>query len=127
VAVQVMGNDVAISIAGSQGNFELNVFNPVMVFNFLNSVRLLADTMISFSDHCLAGLAVNRDVVAHYLEISLMNVTALNPHIGYEKSAAIAKKAQKEGTSLKESALALGHLTAEQFDQWMVPERMTRP
>jgi len=127
VAVQVMGNDVTISIAGSQGNFELNVFNPVMVFNFLNSVRLLSDTMVSFSQHCLAGLKVNRDVVAHYLNISLMNVTALNPHIGYEKAAAIAKKAQKEGTSLKEAALALGHLTAEQFDAWVNPERMTRP
>ena len=127
VAVQVMGNDVTISIAGSQGNFELNVFNPVMVFNFLNSVRLLSDTMVSFSQHCLAGLKVNREVVAHYLDISLMNVTALNPHIGYEKAAAIAKKAQKEGTSLKEAALALGHLTAEQFDAWVNPERMTRP
>ncbi|MEN9676014.1 MAG: hypothetical protein RIS76_1910 [Verrucomicrobiota bacterium] len=127
VAVQVMGNDVTISIAGSQGNFELNVFNPVMVFNFLNSVRLLSDTMVSFSQHCLEGLKVNRDVVAHYLDISLMNVTALNPHIGYEKAAAIAKKAQKEGTSLKEAALALGHLTAEQFDAWVNPERMTRP
>lgn len=127
VAVQVMGNDAAIGFAGSQGNFELNVFNPVMVFNFLNSVRLLSDTMISFSEHCLAGLQVNREVVAHYLEISLMNVTALNPHIGYEKAAAIAKKAQKEGTSLKEAALALGTLTAEQFDQWVVPHRMTQP
>ncbi|MBN8248788.1 MAG: class II fumarate hydratase [Verrucomicrobia bacterium] len=127
VAVQVMGNDVTIGIAGSQGNFELNVFNPVMVYNFLNSVRLLSDTMISFASHCLAGLTVNREVVAHYLEVSLMNVTALNPHIGYEKAAAIAKKAQKEGTSLKEAALALGHLTADQFDQWVNPERMTRP
>ena len=127
VAVQVLGNDVAIGIAGSQGNFELNVFNPVMVFNFLNSVRLLADTMNSFADHCLAGLKVNKEVVAEYLNDSLMNVTALNPHIGYEKAAAIAKKAQKEGTSLKEAALALGHLTSEQFDQWVVPQRMTRP
>ncbi|MBN9693013.1 MAG: class II fumarate hydratase [Verrucomicrobia bacterium] len=127
VAVQVMGNDAAIGFAGSQGNFELNVFNPVMVFNFLNSVRLLSDTMVSFSEHCLAGLQVNREVVAHYLEVSLMNVTALNPHIGYEKAAAIAKKAQKEGTSLKEAALALGTLTAEQFDQWVVPHRMTQP
>jgi fumarate hydratase class II len=122
-----MGNDAAIGFAGSQGNFELNVFNPVMVFNFLNSVRLLSDTMVSFSEHCLAGLQVNREVVAHYLEVSLMNVTALNPHIGYEKAAAIAKKAQKEGTSLKEAALALGTLTAEQFDQWVVPHRMTQP
>jgi len=127
VAVQVMGNDVTIGIAGSQGNFELNVFNPVMVYNFLNSVRLLSDTMTSFASYCLAGLVVNREVVAHYLETSLMNVTALNPHIGYEKAAAIAKKAQKEGTSLKEAALALGYLTAEQFDQWVSPERMTHP
>lgn len=127
VAVQVMGNDAAISIAGSQGNFELNVFNPVMVFNFLNSVRLLSDTMVSFATHCLEGLKVNQDVVAHYLAISLMNVTALNPHIGYEKAAAIAKKAQKDGSSLKEAAVALGHLTAEQFDAWVNPARMTRP
>ncbi len=126
VAVQVMGNDVAIGIAGSQGNFELNVFNPLMVFNFLNSVRLLSGTLRSFADHCLAGLQVNRQVVADYLEQSLMNVTALNPHIGYEKAAAIAKKAQKEGTSLKEAAVTLGHLTPEQFDQWVVPEHMTR-
>ncbi|MBX3731420.1 MAG: class II fumarate hydratase [Verrucomicrobiae bacterium] len=127
VAVQVLGNDVAIGIAGSQGNFELNVFNPVMVFNFLNSVRLLADTMTSFARHCLTGLKVNRDVVEHYLKVSLMNVTALNPHIGYEKAAAIAKKAQKEGTSLREAALSLGYLTAGQFDEWVNPERMTRP
>ena len=127
VAVQVLGNDVAIGIAGSQGNFELNVFNPVMVFNFLNSVRLLADTMTSFARHCLTGLKVNRDVVEHYLKVSLMNVTALNRHIGYEKAAAIAKKAQKEGTSLREAALSLGYLTAGQFDEWVNPERMTRP
>ncbi|MBL9174228.1 MAG: class II fumarate hydratase [Verrucomicrobiales bacterium] len=127
VAVQVMGNDVTIGIAGSQGAFELNVFNPVMVYNFLNSVRLLSDTMVSFARNCLDGLKVNREVVSHYLDVSLMNVTALNPHIGYEKAAAIAKKAQKEGTSLREAALALGYLTAEQFDAWVRPERMTRP
>ena len=107
VAVQVMGNDVTIGIAGSQAPSRLNVFNPVMVYNFLNSVRLLSDTMVSFARNCLDGLKVNREVVSHYLDISLMNVTALNPHIGYEKAAAIAKKAQKEGTSLREAALAL--------------------
>ncbi len=127
VAVQVMGNDAAIGFAGSQGNFELNVFNPVMVHNFLHSVAILSDTMRSFSEHCLAGLKVNEEVVAEYVEKSLMNVTALNPHIGYDKAAAIAKKAQKEGTSLKAAALALGYLTAEQFDLWVVPEHMTRP
>lgn len=127
VAVQVMGNDAAIKFAGSQGNFELNVFNPVMIHNFLHSVELLTDTMRSFAEHCLAGLEVNRERIAGYVRNSLMLATALNPHIGYDKAAAIAKKANKEGTSLKEAALSLGHLTEEQFDQWVVPERMTRP
>jgi fumarate hydratase class II len=127
VAVQVMGNDAAIGFAGSQGNFELNVFNPVMIHNFLHSVDLLADTMRSFADHCLADLAVNRATIDGYVKNSLMLVTALNPHIGYDKAAAIAKKANKEGTSLREAALALGHLTNEQFDQWVDAERMTRP
>jgi len=127
VAVQVMGNDAAIGFAGSQGNFELNVFNPVMIHNFLHSVDLLTDTMRSFADYCLADLKVNKAQVEAYVEKCLMLVTALNPHIGYDKAAAIAKKANKEGTNLKDAALALGHLTAEQFDQWVVAERMTRP
>ncbi len=127
VAVQVMGNDAAIGFAGSQGNFELNVFNPVMIHNFLHSVDLLTDTMRSFADYCLADLKVNKAQVEAYVEKCLMLVTALNPHIGYDKAAAIAKKANKEGTNLKDASLALGHLTAEQFDQWVVAERMTRP
>ena len=127
VAVQVMGNDAAIGFAGSQGNFELNVFNPVMIHNFLHSVDLLTDTMRSFADYCLVDLKVNKAQVEAYVEKCLMLVTALNPHIGYDKAAAIAKKANKEGTNLKDAALALGHLTAEQFDQWVVAERMTRP
>jgi fumarate hydratase, class II len=127
VAVQVMGNDAAIGFAGSQGNFELNVFNPVMIHNFLHSVELLTDTMRSFADYCLEDLAVNEEQIAAYVEKCLMLVTALNPHIGYDKAAAIAKKANHEGTNLKEAALALGYLTAEQFDQWVVAERMTRP
>ncbi|MDB6135908.1 MAG: fumarase [Verrucomicrobiales bacterium] len=127
VAVQVMGNDAAISFAGSQGNFELNVFNPVMIHNFLHSVELLTGTMHSFADYCLADLKVNRQVIDGYVANSLMLVTALNPHIGYDKAAAIAKKAHKEGTGLKEAALALDYLTADQFDAWVVAERMTRP
>jgi fumarate hydratase, class II len=127
VAVQVMGNDAAIGFAGSQGNFELNVFNPVMIHNFLHSVQLLSDTMGSFADYCLADLKVNRTTIDRYVAESLMLVTALNPHIGYDKSAAIAKKAHKEGTNLKAAALALGYLTSEQFDEWVVAERMTRP
>lgn len=127
VAVQVMGNDVAIGIAASQGNFELNVFKPVIVFNFLNSVRLLADGIHSFDEHCAAGIEPNHEQISHYVKNSLMLVTALNPHIGYDKSAQIAKKAHKEGTSLKEAALALGHLTEEDFDRWVRAEDMTHP
>ncbi len=127
VAVQVMGNDAAIGFAGSQGNFELNVYNPVMIHNFLHSVELLTDTMRSFAEHCLEGLGVNRGVIDGYVKNSLMLATALNPHIGYDKAAAIAKKGNKEGTSLKEAALALGYMTGEQFDQWVDAERMTRP
>jgi fumarate hydratase class II len=127
VAVQVMGNDAAIGFAGSQGNFELNVFNPVMIFNFLNSVGLLSDTMRSFSEHCLASLTVNRSKIDSYVENCLMLVTGLNEHIGYDKSAAIAKKAHKEGTTLKEAALALNYISAEDFDRILIPERLTRP
>ncbi|MFV0416327.1 MAG: class II fumarate hydratase [Chthoniobacterales bacterium] len=127
VAVQVMGNDAAIGFAGSQGNFELNVYKPVIVFNFLNSVRLLTDSCLSFEKHCAIGIEPNHDRIKEYLETSLMLVTALNPHIGYDKSAQIAKKAHKEGSSLKEAALALGFLSSEQFDEWVRPERMTRP
>ena len=127
VAVQVMGNDVAIGIAASQGNFELNVFKPVIIFNFLNSVRLLADGMRSFDEHCAVGIEPDTERIAEYVKNSLMLVTALNPHIGYDKSAQIAKKAHKEGTSLKEAALALGHLSEEDFDRWVRAEEMTHP
>lgn len=127
IAVQVMGNDAAIGFAGSQGNFELNVFKPVIIFNFLNSVRLLADGCVSFDAHCAVGIEPNREKIADYVKNSLMLVTALNPHIGYDKAAQIAKKAHKEGTGLKDAALALGHLTSEQFDAWVKAEEMTHP
>lgn len=127
IAVQVMGNDTAIGIACSQGNFELNVFKPVIVFNFLNSVRLLADGCRSFNEHCAVGIEPNLEKIAHYVSDSLMLVTALNPHIGYDKAAQIAKKAHKDHSSLKEAAVALGHLTPEQFDQWVNPVEMTHP
>jgi fumarate hydratase class II len=124
LGAQVMGNDVALNFGGASGNFELNVFKPLVIHNFLQSVRLLADGMKSFDAHCVAGLQPNRDRIADLVSRSLMLVTALNPHIGYDKAAQIAKKAHKEGTSLKESALALGFLTSEQFDQWVVPGEM---
>jgi fumarate hydratase, class II len=121
---QVFGNDVAINFGGASGNFELNVFRPMIAHNFLQSVRLLADGMASFNEHCAAGIEPNRERIADLVARSLMLVTALNPHIGYDKSAQIAKKAHKEGTSLREAALALGHVTAEQFDAWVRPENM---
>jgi fumarate hydratase, class II len=124
VCVQVMGNDAAIAIAGSQGNFELNVFKPVMIFNLLNSVRLLADACIAFTDYLVVDLQPNPDQIQHFLTNSLMLVTALNPHIGYDNSAKAAKKAHTEGTTLKAACIALGFLTAEQFDQWVRPEEM---
>jgi len=127
IAVQVMGNDTAIGIAASQGNFELNVFKPVIVHNFLHSVRLLADGCHSFNDHCAIGIEPNLLVIEGYVKNSLMLVTALNPHIGYDKAAQIAKKAHKESSSLKEAALALGYLTSEQFDEWVVAKNMTHP
>jgi len=125
IAVQVMGNDAAIGFGASQGNFELNVFKPVIVFNFLNSVRLLADGCRSFDEHCAAGIEPNLDRIATYVKESLMLVTALNPHIGYDKAAQIAKKAHKDNSSLKEAAVGLGYLTPEQFDEWVVAKEMT--
>jgi fumarate hydratase class II len=125
LAAQVMGNDVAINIGGMSGNFELNVFRPMVAHNFLQSVRLLADGIVSFNDHCAVGIEPNRDRIAELVSRSLMLVTALNTHIGYDKAAFIAKKAHKEGTSLREAAIASGHLTGEQFDEWVVPEKMT--
>ncbi len=127
VVCQVMGNDAAIGFAASQGNFELNVFKPVIIHNFLQSVRLLADSMRSFNDNCLVGMEPNREVIQRNLEQSLMLVTALNPYIGYEKAASIAKQAHKEGLTLKESAVRSGYLTAEQFDSYVRPEDMVHP
>lgn len=124
LAAQVMGNDVAINIGGASGNFELNVFRPMVIHNFLQSVRLLADGMASFNRHCAVGIEPNEGRIAELVERSLMLVTALNTHIGYDKAAQIAKKAHKDGSSLREAALALGHVTAEQFDAWVVPARM---
>jgi fumarate hydratase class II len=127
VAAQVMGNDAAIGFAGSQGNFELNVFKPVMIHNFLHSVRLLNDACQGFVEFCVAGIELNRPQIDKYLNESLMLVTALNQHIGYDNAAKIAKNAHKKGISLKESALELGLLTGEQFDEWVVPVDMTHP
>lgn len=124
VAAQVMGNDVAISIGGSNGHFELNVFKPMMIANFLQSARLIGDACVSFNDHCAVGIEPNTAMIKRHLENSLMLVTALNPYIGYENAAAIAKKAHKEGTSLREAALDLGLLTNAQFDEWVKPEDM---
>ncbi len=122
---QVFGNDVAINLGGASGNFELNVFRPMIAHNFLQSVRLLADGMQSFNEHCAVGIEPNRERIADLVQRSLMLVTALNPHIGYDKAAQIAKKAHKEGSSLREAAVASGHLTGEQFDQWVRAEDMT--
>ncbi|PZV26166.1 MAG: class II fumarate hydratase [Snowella sp.] len=127
VCVQVMGNDTAIAIAGSQGNFELNVFKPVMIHNLLHSIRLLADASDSFREHLVVGLAANRQQIEHYLTNSLMLVTALNPHIGYDAAAKVAKTAYLEGKTLKEASVELGILTPEQFDAWVRPVEMLHP
>ncbi|PAD20520.1 class II fumarate hydratase [Terribacillus saccharophilus] len=127
VAVQVMGNDAAIGFAASQGNFELNVFKPVIAYNFIQSAQLLADSMLSFNDRCAVGIEPNREKIAKNLQDSLMLVTALNPHIGYENAAKIAKTAFAENTTLKEAAVASGLLTEEQFDSYIKPEEMTYP
>jgi fumarate hydratase, class II len=127
VAVQVMGNDAAVGFAGSQGNFELNVFNPVMIHNLLHSIRLLKDACRSFVEHCVVGIELNRARIEEHLRNSLMLVTALNPHIGYDNAARIAKHAHKRGISLRESAVELELLTPEQFDEYVKPEEMTHP
>src|SRR5881398_1591213 len=124
LCAQVIGNDVAVNIGGASGNFELNVFKPLIIHNFLQSVRLLADGADSFRDHCAAGLEPRGERIAELLHNSLMLVTALNPHIGYDKAAQIAKKAHREGTTLKAAALASGHVTADEFDQWVRAEDM---
>ena len=127
VACQVFGNDATIGFAASQGNFELNVFKPVIIYNFLQSARLLADSMQSFNDNCAVGIEPNAEVLDANLKNSLMLVTALNPYIGYEKAAEIAKKAHKEGTTLKEATLATGYLTEEQYDEYVDPATMIYP
>ncbi|WP_374566368.1 class II fumarate hydratase [Nitrosomonas sp.] len=124
VCCQVMGNDVAVNMGGALGNFELNVMKPLIIHNFLQSVRLLADAMVSFNDHCATGIEANIERIDALMHHSLMLVTALNPHIGYDKAAEIAKKAHREGTTLKAAAIATGYVTAEQFDAWVVPEKM---
>lgn len=124
---QVFGNDVAINMAGASGNFELNVYKPVLIHNFLYSVRLMADGMRGFDVHCAQGIEPDRARMNELLQRSLMLVTALNPHIGYDKSAAIAKKAHRDGTTLREAAIASGHVTGEQFDTWVVPAHMVGP
>ncbi|WP_339714038.1 class II fumarate hydratase [Cyclobacterium amurskyense] len=125
VCAQVIGNDTAVSVGGMSGQFELNVFKPMMVNNLLNSARLLGDACVSFTDNCVVGIEPNIPFIKRHLENSLMLVTALNPHIGYENAAKIAKKAHKEGTSLREAAISLELLTNEQFDEWVKPENMT--
>jgi fumarate hydratase class II len=127
VCAQVMGNDVAVNIGGMSGNFELNVFKPVMIFNLLNSIRLLADACESFNEHCAVGIEANTTVIQGYLNNSLMLVTALNPHIGYDNAAKVAKKAHAENKTLRETAIELGLLTGEKFDEVVRPEKMLGP
>ena len=125
VCAQVIGNDVAVSIGGMSGHFELNVFKPLIAVNVLQSARLIGDACVSFNDKCAIGIEPNKEIIKKYLENSLMLVTALNPHIGYENAAKIAKKAHQENKTLKQAATELNLLTGEQFDQWVKPEDMT--
>jgi fumarate hydratase class II len=127
VCCQVFGNDVAINVGGSMGNFELNVFRPMIIRNLLHSARLLAHACENFNEHCAVGIKPNRERIEALMRDSLMLVTALNPHIGYEKAAAIAKKAHKEGTTLREAALALKYVSAAEYDEWVRPEDMVGP
>ena len=127
VAAQVMGNHTTVTVGGSAGHFELNVFKPVMIAALLSSVRLLADAAASFTERCVVGVVANTARIGELMGASLMLVTALNPHIGYDKAAQVAKKAHKDGTSLTEAGVALGHFTEEQFSEWVVPVNMTRP
>ncbi|KAF5287083.1 hypothetical protein FQA39_LY16068 [Lamprigera yunnana] len=127
IAAQVMGNHVAATIGGSNGHFELNVFKPMIAANVLRSIKLIADSSESFTDHCVVGILPNKGKIEQIMKESLMLVTALNPHIGYDKSAQIAKLAHKDGSTLKEAAIKLGHLTAQQFDEWVVPSKMLGP
>jgi len=127
VAVQVFGNDTAVAFAGTQGHFQLNVFKPVILHNTLESIELLADVLRSFEERCARGIEPNRARIREHLDESLMLVTALNPHIGYENSAKIALKAHRDGSTLREAALALGVVSASEFDRWIDPAAMTRP
>jgi fumarate hydratase, class II len=127
VAAQVMGNHVAISIAGSQGHFELNVFKPVIIYNLLQSIRLIGDATTSFAEHCVEGIEADAARIEELLNRSLMLVTALSPHIGYDKAAEVAKKALKDGTTLREAAIELGHVSGRDFDRWVDPKAMVRP
>ena len=124
VAAQVIGNHVAVTVGGSMGHFELNVFKPLIIRNVLHSIRILSDVSHSFTYHCVVGIEPNTPVLERYMRESLMLVTALNPYIGYDKAAQIAKKAHKDGTTLRESALALGYLTEEQFNKYVNPKDM---
>jgi fumarate hydratase class II len=127
ICVQVIGNDTAISLAGTQGNFELNVFKPVIIHNLLHSIRLLADSCRSFTDHCVVGIQADQVQIQHFLANSLMLVTALSPRIGYDKSAQVAYKAHQEGKTLREACVELGFLTGEEFDVLVKPEKMLGP
>lgn len=127
VCVQVLGNDTAIAVAGSQGNFELNVFKPLIIHNFLHSTMLLADSCASFTKYCVEGIGANREQIKRYVENSLMLVTALSPHIGYDNSAKVAKKAHAEGSTLREATIALGLLSGEEFDRLVRADKMLAP
>jgi fumarate hydratase class II len=127
LCAQVLGNDVAINVGGASGNFELNVYKPLLAYNFLMSARLLADGCDSFRRNCAVGIEPNQERIQMHLENSLMLVTALNPHIGYDNAAKIAKKAHREGTTLREAARGLGLVSDEDFDRWVRPEEMTGP
>lgn len=127
VCTQVFGNDTTVNFAGASGNFELNVFKPVIIFNVLQSIRLISDACESFTDHCVAGVEANEINIKKHLENSLMLVTALNPYIGYDNAAKVAKKAHKENKTLKEAAIELNLLTAEKFDEIVRPEKMIGP
>ena len=127
VCAQIMGNHVAISIGGSNGHFQLNVFKPLIISNLLQSIRLLSDTCDSFTDNCIVGIKPNLEIIDKYLNSSLMLVTALNPHIGYDKAAKTAKLAYEKNSTLKEACIELGFLTEEEFDQYVKPEDMIHP
>ena len=126
VCTRVFGNDTTITVAGASGNFELNVFKPVLIDSLLQSISLLADGMASFTEHCVTGIEADAERIEELVQRSLMLVTALNPHIGYDNAAAIAKTAHRNGITLREAAVSSGHLTAEQYDQWVRPEAMTQ-